>query len=120
MSDQIALILALVRAIPSGEVRSYGAVARLAGLPRGARVVARVLARNEDPALPWHRVLRSDGRIAMPMGSEGFDEQVRRLLAEGVVLTGGKVAVCAKRAEQVTLDALLWAPEPKSKRVTPR
>jgi len=120
MSKTVAVILAVVRAIPAGEVRGYGEVARLAGLPRGARQVARVLAQNDDPALPWHRVLRSDGRVAMPEGSAGFEEQVRRLQAEGVVLKGGRVAASVRKAAPLDLDALLWAPPPKIQRVKPR
>ena len=40
--------------------------------------------RETDKVLPWHRVLRSDGRIAMPEGSHGWREQSQRLRAEGV------------------------------------
>lgn len=105
-------ILAVVRRIPAGEVRGYGEVARLAGLPRGARLVARVLAENTDPALPWHRVLRSDGRIALPPGSEGFVEQAARLRAEGVVVEGGRVRA-SRPSPAAALDALLWAPPPR-------
>lgn len=79
-----AAILATVRAIPRGQVAGYGEVARRAGLPGRARLVARLLSGNDDPTLPWHRVLRSDGRIAFPEGSVGFREQARRLRAEGV------------------------------------
>lgn len=99
-------ILAAVRAIPPGAVASYGEVARRAGLPRRARLVARVLAGNEDPALPWHRVLRADGRIAFPPGSRGFREQGRRLRAEGVAVKQGRVRL----ASVGDLDALLWGP----------
>jgi methylated-DNA-protein-cysteine methyltransferase-like protein len=102
-------ILAAVRRIPPGEVRGYGEVARDAGFPRGARLVARVLSENTDPALPWHRVLRSDGRIAMPADSAGFAEQAARLRAEGVVVEGGRVRI-HRRAAAESLDALLWAP----------
>ena len=83
-TDDAERILAAVRAIPRGEVSSYGEVARRAGLPRRARLAARVLSGNTDPGLPWHRVLRADGRIAFPEGSEGFREQAQRLRAEGV------------------------------------
>ena len=43
-------ILAAVRAIPRGQVAGYGEVARRAGLPGRARLVARVLAANDDAA----------------------------------------------------------------------
>ena len=101
-------ILATIRAIPHGEVAGYGHVARRAGLPGRARLVARVLAGNEDAALPWHRVLRSDGRIAFPPGSKGFREQARRLRAEGVPVDKGRVRMPAADADD--LDAALWRP----------
>lgn len=100
-------ILAAVRAIPAGQVAGYGEVARRAGLPGNARLVARVLSAGDEPGLPWHRVLRSDASIAFPPGSEAFDEQVQRLRAEGVVVEGGRVR--GQRAA-ASLDELLWAP----------
>lgn len=82
----------VLKAIPKGRVLSYGEVAALAGLPKGARLVVRVLhARSEKSGLPWHRVLRKDGSIALPAG-EGFDLQKALLEAEGVkVSASGKV-----------------------------
>jgi methylated-DNA-protein-cysteine methyltransferase-like protein len=106
--DSARRILAAVRAIPSGQVAGYGEVARRAGLPGRARLAARVLAGNDDPALPWHRVLRADGRIAFPEGSRGYREQCRRLRAEGVRVDGGRV----KRARGPRdLDEAVWGPD---------
>lgn len=101
------LILAAVRAIAPGQVAGYGEVARRAGLPGRARLVAKVLSAGDEPGLPWHRVLRSDGRVAFPAGSEGYDEQVQRLRAEGVKVESGRVR--GQRAAP-TLDEMLWAP----------
>lgn len=101
-----ARILAAIRAVPAGQVASYGEIARRAGLPRRARLVARVLAHNDDPDLPWHRILRADGRIAFPAGSRGFREQGARLRREGVVVRNGRVRV----AREDDIDALLWGP----------
>jgi len=115
MTTKARAILAAVRRIPAGEVRGYGEVARAAGFPRGARLVARVLSENVDPTLPWHRVLRSDGRIAMPPDSEGFAEQAARLRAEGVVVQDGRVRVARGQGPE-SLDALLWAPSPTTRR----
>ncbi len=101
-------ILAAIRALAPGEVAGYGEVARRAGLPGRARLVARVLAQGGGGAdLPWHRVLRSDGRIAFPPDSDAFAEQVQRLRAEGVVVEAGRVR--GQRAA-ATLDEMLWAP----------
>jgi len=104
-------ILAAVRAIPRGQVTSYGEVACRAGLPGRARLVARILAGNGDPALPWHRVLRSDGRIALEPGSAGWAEQAQRLRGEGVEVRDGRVRKPAGQPG-AGLDALLWGPAP--------
>ena len=106
--DSTRRILAAVRAIPRGQVAGYGEVARLAGLPGRARLAARVLAANEDPALPWHRVLRADGRIAFPEGSQGWRVQCRRLSAEGVRVENGRVRRARGPAD---LDAAIWGPD---------
>jgi methylated-DNA-protein-cysteine methyltransferase related protein len=100
-------ILAAVRALRRGQTASYGEIARRAGLPRRARLVARVLSNNDDPDLPWHRVLRADGRIAFPPGSAGHAEQLRRLKAEGV--TPG-AALRRAAVDGLDLDAALWRP----------
>lgn len=99
-------ILAQVRAVPPGQVASYGEIARRAGMPRAARLVARLLASSEDPDLPWHRILRSDGRIAFPAGSAGFREQCARLREEGVRVETGRVRI--ERDAAHWLDAVLW------------
>lgn len=100
-------ILAAIRAIPPGRVSSYGEIARRAGLPRRARLVAKILAGNDDPDLPWHRVLRSDGRIAFAAGSRGFREQSARLKREGFKVEKGRVRIESSDAD---IDALLWGP----------
>jgi methylated-DNA-protein-cysteine methyltransferase-like protein len=100
-------ILAAIRAVPRGEVAGYGEIARRAGLPGRARMVAKLLSGNDDAALPWHRVLRSDGRIAFPADSPYFAEQVQRLRAEGVTVENGRVRGLRAAA---SLDQLLWEP----------
>ena len=49
-------ILEVVRSIPRGRVMTYGQVAAVAGLPRGARVVGYAL-RGAKGAVPWQRVV---------------------------------------------------------------
>jgi len=108
----------VIRSIPPGCVASYGEVAERAGLPRRARLVARVL-REAPPSagLPWYRVLRANGRIAFPAGSRGFREQARHLAAEGVLVVGGRVDVAVHGWDR-NLDAVLWAPAPRRKKTT--
>lgn len=70
--------------IPSGEVRSYGWIAREIGHPRAVRAVGTALARNPVPVfIPCHRVVRSDGLIGN-YGLGGRDNKIRILRAEGV------------------------------------
>ena len=76
-SERKKKIIALICKIPLGQVASYGQVAELAGIPKGARLVVRVL-RDPGKVLPWWRVLRADGSCAV----EG---QLERLRKEGVV-----------------------------------
>ena len=106
-SPAAARIFAAIRAIPAGQIAGYGEVARRAGLPGRARWVARLLGENTDRKLPWHRVVRADGRIAFPPGSAGFDEQCARLRSEGVTVEGGRVRGLRAAA---TLDAQVWGP----------
>jgi methylated-DNA-protein-cysteine methyltransferase-like protein len=105
-------IFTAIRAVPAGQVAGYGEIARRAGLPGRARLVARLLSENDDPQLPWHRVLRSDGRIAFPADHANFAEQSQRLRAEGVEVRSGKVR---NQRAAPTLDELIWSP-PANKR----
>ena len=53
-----------LRAIPSGETRSYRDVAAAIGRPKAVRAVAGACAQNPVPiAIPCHRVIRSDGGL---------------------------------------------------------
>lgn len=99
-------ILVAIRAIPRGETAAYGVVAQRAGLPGRARMVARLLSQNDDPALPWHRVLRSDGRSAFPPGTPHHQEQLRRLRLEGVAVDAHGRVRPAKRIP--SLDEQIW------------
>ncbi len=105
----ITAILACVRRIPAGRVSSYGEIAARAGIKGRARMVGRMLGLAPEDTLPWHRVLKSDGRIAFPVGSKAFKQQSRLLKGEGVVVKAGRVdlAIFGWAREQ-SLDELLW------------
>jgi methylated-DNA-protein-cysteine methyltransferase related protein len=86
----------VVAAIPRGQVSTYGAVARAAGLPGRARQTGFALrVAPEELNLPWHRVLGAGGRIVFPKASRHHKEQARRLRAEGVAVKDGRVAASA-------------------------
>jgi methylated-DNA-protein-cysteine methyltransferase-like protein len=95
-----------IRAIPRGKVSTYGGVAKAAGYPGAARMVARVLRRGFG--LPWQRVLGSGGEIKLT--GDSAIEQRLRLEAERVRFRGRKV----------DMKACEWRPEGKGKVLDPR
>ncbi len=88
----IQAIWEVVCTIPRGQVSTYGAVARAAGLPGRARLTGFALRMApRDMNLPWHRVVGAGGRIVFPKSSVQHREQAKLLRAEGVVLNDGRV-----------------------------
>ncbi len=69
--------------IPEGRVATYGQIAALSGIPKGARQVGYAMAAlgrvQPRPDVPWHRVVNAKGESSI-----GGD-QVTRLKAEGIV-----------------------------------
>lgn len=78
--------------IPVGRVCSYAVLAQLSGAGRAARLIARWLSQlPADTQLPWHRVINARGRIALDKNSDSGQEQYQRLLAEGIIITAGRI-----------------------------
>ena len=68
--------------MPEGRVTTYGDLC-----PGSPRFAGTVLSKCDDPAVPWHRIVRADGSL-----SQG--ERQRRLLdAEGVPFKGERVDI---------------------------
>jgi alkylated DNA nucleotide flippase Atl1 len=78
--DRAQRVLARIRAIPPGFVRTYGDVS-----PGAPRFAGSVLSACHDPDVPWYRVVRADGTLARGA------EQRRRLRREGVPFRGERV-----------------------------
>ena len=79
--DVIYLILSIVQEIPYGQVASYKQIAALAGMPKNARLVGKILSISSMyGTFPCHRVVNNAGRLA-----PGFDEQRSLLEQEGVI-----------------------------------
>jgi methylated-DNA-protein-cysteine methyltransferase related protein len=73
-------VLQRIRRVPEGFVTTYGDLC-----PKAPRFAGQVLARCDDPDVPWQRIVRSDGSLAK-------GERQRRLLEEeGVPFRGGRV-----------------------------
>lgn len=86
-----AALYAALAEIPAGRIIGYGQLGERAGLNRAARWVGRILAQLPgESSLPWHRVLRADGRQGLPAQSAAGLEQRERLRAEGVELRNGR------------------------------
>jgi methylated-DNA-protein-cysteine methyltransferase-like protein len=83
----------VVRRIPRGRVATYGLVGVVAGRPHAARAVGNVMRACDDPEIPCHRVVRADGRPAVPAHRT-------RLEREGVTFVGTRV----------DMSAALWTP----------
>src|SRR5262249_14521426 len=80
-------ILRVVRTIPRGRVATYGEVADLAGLPRGARVAGYAL-RNCHGTVPWQRVLGLKRRgVAHVTIKDPIAAAMQRQLLEGEGVT---------------------------------
>lgn len=74
----------IVVKIPKGKTMTYKQVAVKAGSPNAARAVGSIMKANYDPAVPCHRVIRSDG-IVGEYNRGGREEKLRKLRAEGAI-----------------------------------
>lgn len=99
-------IYSVVRRVPRGRVTTYGAVARLAGLERQARLVGYALsALREGTSVPWQRVINARGEVSLRSSATGAGLTQRMLLErEGVRFDA---------AGRVALDRFGW---PRAKR----
>jgi methylated-DNA-protein-cysteine methyltransferase-like protein len=85
--EDVELVRAMVASIPAGKVSTYGDIASAAGLS-SPRIVAWIM-RTDSADLPWHRVIRSNGRPAPHLATR----QLELLRAEGVFAVDGKVSL---------------------------
>ena len=91
----------VVRRIPAGNVATYGQIARLAGMPRCARLVGYAMASCQDPSVPCHRVVDRFGGTKAAFDTFAPGTQRALLEAEGVPF---------RPDGTVELDACLWVP----------
>lgn len=73
-------VRAVVAKIPKGKTMTYAEVAKKSGHPSASRAVGSLMAKNFDPKIPCHRVIRSDGKIGNY--NRGGSAAKRRLLKE--------------------------------------
>lgn len=76
-------IYEVVKLVPSGQVTTYGNIATIVGEGCDARLVGYAMAGVNDDAVPWQRVINSQGKISLRPG-RGAEIQRKRLEAEGI------------------------------------
>ena len=86
-------ILEVIALIPYGKVATYGQIAKLAGIPKHARLVGYVLKHlDQESSIPWHRVINSQGKISvMRINEKGENIQQQLLADEGIYLLNNKI-----------------------------
>jgi len=96
-------VLEATFAIPAGETRTYGGIARAIGTPGAARAVGRALGSNPIPIIvPCHRVLASNGKSGGFSAPGGSSTKLKILDIEG-----------AERGSEAELfDRLPWQAKP--------
>jgi len=85
MSSTFSRIYEVVRQIPVGRVATYGQIARLAGMPRCARIVGYAMASCSDPSVPCHRVVDRFGGTKAAFDTYAPGTQQALLEAEGIL-----------------------------------
>jgi methylated-DNA-[protein]-cysteine S-methyltransferase len=74
-------VFEVVKGIPRGQVMTYSEVAKVAGRPLAYRAVGNILHGNYNPAVPCHRVVRTDGKLGGY--NRGEEKKRQRLIKEG-------------------------------------
>lgn len=99
MDDQImstelySQILEVIALVPFGKVATYGQIARLAGLPKHARLVGYTLKNIDQTSdIPWHRIINAQGKVSTyHLNQIGENIQLNKLRDEGIVVLNGKI-----------------------------
>ena len=79
-------LYALARAIPPGQVMTYGEIAARLGQPGGAQAVGQAMGNNPWPiVVPCHRVVGSNGKLGGFSAPGGAKTKLRILEIEGAL-----------------------------------
>lgn len=86
-------IYKIVSLIPKGKVSTYKQIAKLAGA-NNPRLVGFYLHKNLDPEkIPCHRVIKSNGTLALGYAFGGMKKQKELLEKEGIKFNKNKVNI---------------------------
>ena len=96
-------VYAVVRQIPYGKVTSYGAIAKVLGTARSARMVGWAMnASHNLEDVPAHRVVNRNGLLTGKMHFDGTNLMQQLLENEGIVVVDNQI---------VDFEKVFWTPE---------
>ena len=92
-NNTYSMIYQIIRKVPKGKVATYGQIAFLVGIPRGARQVGYALHSLPDGSdVPWQRIINSRGKISYKSASFFENIQYQLLVSEGIIFEeSGKI-----------------------------
>lgn len=98
-------VYVIVRQIPYGKVTSYGAIAKVLGSARSARMVGWAMnAAHGLEDVPAHRVVNRKGLLTGKHHFDGSNLMQQLLENEGIVIRDNQI---------MDLDSVFWEPEMK-------
>ena len=96
-------VYAVVRQIPYGKVTSYGAIAKVLGTARSARMVGWAMNSSHNlEDVPAHRVVNRNGLLTGKMHFDGTNLMQQLLENEGIVVVESQI---------VDFEKVFWQPE---------
>lgn len=99
-------VYVIARQIPYGKVTSYGAIAKVLGAPRSARMVGWAMnASHNLEDVPAHRVVNRNGLLTGKHHFDGTNLMQQLLESEGIVV---------KENQIIDFEKHFWTPEMKA------
>jgi len=96
-------VYTVVRQIPYGKVTSYGAIAKVLGAARSARMVGWAMnAAHNIEDVPAHRVVNRKGLLTGKHHFDGTNLMQQLLESEGVVVENNQI---------INFETVFWEPE---------
>jgi methylated-DNA-protein-cysteine methyltransferase-like protein len=93
----------VVRQIPYGKVTSYGAIAKVLGAARSARMVGWAMnAAHNLEDVPAHRVVNRKGLLTGKHHFDGTNLMQQLLESEGIIIVNNQI---------MNFEAVFWEPE---------
>jgi methylated-DNA-protein-cysteine methyltransferase-like protein len=98
-------VYAVARQIPCGKVTSYGAIAKVLGAARSARMVGWAMnAAHNKEDVPAHRVVNRKGLLTGKHHFDGTNLMQQLLESEGIVIIDNQI---------MDFESVFWEPEMK-------